>query len=174
MFCASYLKIYKGLLISNLDYLAFNSLCLSILVIAENFYLTINSFQGLTKMKSLATLFVFLCLVSIFGSTMARYLLVDIGSNDEKIEDRIKSRYVGVSGNICFIKTVSVSTVTSICFKIWICLIEIYTFMLHMIFNVSYVYCKQVWRIPMRIPIQRCKLQQLDAKRRKWRKYTLD
>ena len=114
MFCASYLKIYKGLLISNLVFLAFNNLCLSILVNAEKFYLTKIRFRVGNKMKALATLFVFLSLVSIFGPTMARYLLVDIGSNDEKIEDRIKSRYVGVSGNICFIKTVSVSTATSI------------------------------------------------------------
>ena len=60
-------------------------------------------------MKTLATLFVFLSLASIFGSTMARYLLVDIGSNDEKIEERIKSRSVKVSGNISYLKTASVS-----------------------------------------------------------------
>ena len=93
-------------------------------------------------MKTLATLFVFLSLASIFGSTMARYLLVDIGSNDEKMEEGIGSRHVMVSGNICYIKTVSVLFARNI-----------YIYVTHKIFNVLYAYCKQVWT--MRNVIQR-------------------
>ena len=49
MSCTSRLKIYKELLISKLNYFTFNNVCLSILLIVEEFYLTINSFKGLKE-----------------------------------------------------------------------------------------------------------------------------
>ena len=77
-------------------------------------------------MKALTTLFVFLSLTSIFGSTMERYLLVDIGNNDEKIEENAGGNDLMEKGDIFYIKSVSVSTAKHICLNIRIFTLSMY------------------------------------------------
>ena len=50
-------------------------------------------------MKAFTTLFVFISLASIFGSTMARYLLVDVANNDDKIKENAGGQHVMVKAS---------------------------------------------------------------------------
>ena len=67
-------------------------------------------------MKALTILFVFLSMASIFVPSMARYLLVNMGNNDEKMEENAGDNDVMVKGNISYKKTVSVYTATHFLF----------------------------------------------------------